>query len=163
MQSTILVLLTMSVIALFIYWIWQNKQHERSLQLRVKKLYASQLFEELIPLLRVAKKRHIEQLIVDKTGIIIRYLKPDQSENAFFMHPNGYAYLTPEQQEAVRAVLEDCLPKLKDDSRYIFSRKRVRLVNGSIEFVNHYIISNAYKSMINRAPYYDGTLRTHLW
>lgn len=161
--SIIPIILAMALIALFINLIWKNRQHERALLLRIKKLYASRFFEDLTPMLKTAKKHHIDQLIVDKTGLIIRYLQPGQTESVFLMNNHGYTYLTPEQQEAVRAMLEDCIPKLKDNNRYCMTRKRQLLVNGDTEYIYHYIIVSSYKSMLSRAPYYDSSLKTQLW
>lgn len=157
----LVVVLTGSVVALLV----QDHLRARHLRLRVKKLYASQLFEELLPMLKTAKKRHIEQLMIDKTGLAIRYFQPAGAEAAFLMRVHGYAYLTPEQQEALRMVLEECLPSLRDGRRYCLSRRRIRLVNGDTEFVYRYTIANPYKAMLVRAPYYDGSLQatTRLW
>ena len=68
-----------------------------------------------------------------------------------------------EQQEALRAVLEECLPKIRDSQLYHLSRQRVRLLNGQVEYVYRYTISNAYKARLSRAPYYDGTLQPRSW
>ena len=163
MQSILPVFLTFLLAGVVVAILWKDWVYERHLRLRVKKLYASQLFEDILPLLKTARKRHVEQLMVDKTGIVLRYLHPVGSETAFLMRPHGYAYLTPELQEALRVVLEECLPKLKDTGRYYVSRRRIRLVNGDIEYAYRYTISNAYKARLSRAPYYDGSLQTRLW
>ena len=64
---------------------------EQKLQLRVQKLYASQLFEDMIPMLQFARRHAVEQLVVDKTGVVLRYLHSEGAETAFLMRPNGYA------------------------------------------------------------------------
>lgn len=145
------------------YLIIRESRQQKRLRLRVQKLYASQLFEDMLPLLQRSRKLAIEQLIVDKTGVVIRYLHLASDEAAFLMKPNGYRYLAPEQQEAMRAVLEECLPKLRDPDRYHVSRQRIRLLNGQIEYAYRYTIVNAYKARLVRAPYYDGTLQSRSW
>ena len=85
------------------------QRQQQRLRLRIKKLYASQLFEDMLPLLQACRKRPLEQLIVDKTGVVMRYLHFAGGESAFLMRPNGYRYLSPDQQEALRAVLLDIL------------------------------------------------------
>lgn len=143
--------------------LWRERTQQKRLRLRVQKFYASQLFEDMMPQLRFSKKQQIEQITVDKTGVVFRYLHLQNNEAAFLMRPHGYRYLTPEQQEALRAVLEECLPQLRDHKLYHLIRRRVRLLNGDIEYVYQYTIANAYKASLMRAPYYDGTLKTHLW
>ncbi len=163
MQTFLPVLLAVILLCFGLTMLWKEHQQQKMLRLRVKKLYASRLFEDLMPLLHSAKKRQIEQLSVDKTGIVLRYLHSAEGDAAFLMRPNGYQYLTMEQQEAMRVVLEECLPNLKDANRYHVSQKRVRLLNGSIEYVYRYTMSNAYKARLMRAQYYDGTLQTRSW
>jgi len=163
MQTVLPILLAAVLAGAVVLYFYQEHVREKKLQLRVKKLYASQLFMDMIPTLKVARHAPVEQLAVDKTGIVIRYLHSEGAETAFLMRPNGYAYLTPDQQEAMRTVLEECLPKLADSARYHVLRKRVRLLNGDIEFTYQYTITNAYKAKLSRAQYYDGSLQSHSW
>lgn len=163
MQTVLAIALAAFLAGAVVVYFYQEHVQEKKLQLRVKKLYASQLFEDMIPMLRAAKHHSVEQISVDKTGVAVRYLHADSPETAFLMRPNGYAYLTPEQQEAMRVVLEECVPKLCDAANYHVGRKRVRLLNGEVEYVYQYTITNAYKTKLCRAPYYDGTLQTRSW
>lgn len=163
MQTVLPVLLAALLAGVVVAYFYHEHIREKRLQLRVQKLYASQLFEDMIPMLQFARRNAIEQLAVDKTGVVLRYLHSEGAETAFLMRPNGYAYLTVEQQEAMRSVLEECLPKLRDVEKYHVTRKRVVLLNGSVEYTYQYTIDNAYKAQLNRAPYYDGTLQPHSW
>ena len=142
-----------------IWYFYREHVHEKKLRIRVRKLYASQLFMDMTPMLQAARHHSIEQLVVDKTGVVIRYLQVSSTEAVFLVRPNGYAYLTVEQQEAMRALLEECLPKLADSARYHVGRKRIHLLNGDVEYAYRYTITNAYKAKLCRAPYYDGTLQ----
>lgn len=136
---------------------------EKKLRLRVQKLYASQLFLDMTPMLHYARRNPIERLTVDKTGVAIRYLHSER-EAAFMMRPNGYSYLTPQQQEAMRTVLEECLPKIGDQSNYHVNRKRVTLLNGDVEYLYRYTMTSAYKAKIAMSEYYDGSLsRSTSW
>ena len=157
MQTVGPILLAALLAGAVILYFYQEHIRERRLMLRVKKLYASQLFEDMLPMLHSARHNALEQVAVDKTGVYIRYLQGGSAETAFLMRPNGYAYLTVEQQEAMRAVLEECLPKLCDHSLFHVSRKRIHLLNGEIEYAYQYTITNAYKARLCRASYYDGT------
>lgn len=148
------ILLLYCIIALF-----REGQRSRRHRLRVKKLYASPVFEEMLPMLSAAKKRHLEQVTIDKTGVLFTYMTPVGSNAAFIMKSHGFSYLTMEQQEAMRTLLEECLPKLTDIKRYRPSCRRVRLVNGDVEYEFRYIMQNGYKAMLARAPYYDAALQ----
>ena len=163
MQIVLPVLLAAMLAGLVVAYFYQEHIREKKLKLRVQKLYASQLFEDMIPMLRFARHHAIEQLSVDKTGVVLRYLHSEGAETAFLMRPNGYAYLTVEQQEAMRSVLEECLPKLRDKEKYHVIRKRVVLLNGTTEYTYQYTISNSYKARLTRAPYYDGSLQHQSW
>ena len=151
MQTVLPVLAVAVLVGFAIAFMVRDRQQQKRLRLRVQKLYASQLFEDMLPLLQACRKRSLEQLIVDKTGVVMRYLHFAGSESAFLMRPNGYRYLSPEQQEALRAVLEECLPKLRDNRRYHVSRRRVRLLNGTVEYGYRYTMRNDYKAALNRA------------
>lgn len=159
MQTILPVLFAAMLASLVVVYFYREHIREKKLQLRVQKLYASQLFEDMIPMLRFARHHSIEQLSVDKTGVVLRYLHAEGAETAFLLRPNGYNYLTVEQQEAMRSVLEECLPKLRETDKYHVSRKRVVLLNGTVEYTYQYTISSSYKSMLTRAPYYDGTMQ----
>ncbi len=161
-QTILALLLALFLAGAVIVYFCQEHMREKKLQLRVKKLYASQLFEDMIPMLRIARHRSVEKIEVDKTGIVIRYLAAESAESAFLMRPNGYAYLTPDQQEAVRVMLEECIDHLADTGKYHVTRKRIRLLNGDLEYAYHYVITNTYKSLLCRAPYYQG-LQTRSW
>ena len=150
----VLFLLLYCLIALF-----REGQRGRRHKLRVKKLYSSPVFEEMLPMLRGAKNRPLEQVTIDKTGVLFTYMTPVGSHSAFLMKSHGFSYLTLEQQEAMRTLLEECLPKLKDIKRYRPSCRRVRLVNGDVEYEFRYIMQNSYKAMLARAPYYDAALQ----
>jgi len=163
MQTVLWILLAGTLAGMVVLYFYREHIRERKLQLRVRKLYASQLFMDMIPMLQIARHSQIEQVTVDKTGVVIRYLQADSAETAFLMRPNGYTYLTPDQQEAMRAMLEDCLPKLCDSAKYHVMRRRIRLLNGDLEYAYQYTITNAYKAKLCRAPYYDGSLQTRSW
>lgn len=163
MQTALPVLTVAMLVGLAIAFTVRDRRQQKRLRLRVQKLYASQLFEDMLPLLQACRKRQLEQVIVDKTGVVMRYLHFTGSESAFLMRPNGYRYLSPGQQEALRSVLEDCLPKLRDSQLYHLSRQHIRLLNGQVEYAYRYTITNAYKARLSRAPYYDGTLQTRSW
>ena len=163
MQTVLCILLAGTLAGMVVLYFYREHIRERKLQLRVRKLYASQLFMDMIPMLQIARHSQIEQVTVDKTGVVIRYLHSGSAESAFLMRPNGYAYLTPDQQEAMRSVLEECLPKLEDASRYHVLRKRIRLLNGDLEYAYQYTITIPYKARLCRAPYYDGSLQRQLW
>ena len=92
-------------ILLLVYLVAALVREIRRLQrqrMRVRKLYASPVFQDMLPMLEHARKRHLEQVRVDKTGVLITYLFPAGSNSAFLMKPHGYAYLTEEQQDAMR-------------------------------------------------------------
>lgn len=145
MQTALPVLAVAVLVGAAIALLVRDRRRQQRLRLRIKKLYASQLFEDMLPLLQACRKRPLEQLIVDKTGVVMRYLHFAGGESAFLMRPNGYRYLSPDQQEALRAVLEECLPKIRDSQLYHLSRQRIRLLNGQVEYAYRYTISNAYK------------------
>ena len=163
MQTVLPILAAAVLAAAVVIYFYQEHVREKKLQIRVKKLYASQLFEDMIPMLHAARHHSVEQIMVDKKGVAVRYLHGDSPETAFLMRPNGYAYLTPHQQEAMRVVLEECLPQLTDSASYHVSRKRVHQLNGELEYVFQYTMTNAYKARLCRAAYYDGTLQTRSW
>ena len=152
-----IVLAALLACAVIVYFV-HDHQREKKLRLRVQKLYASQLFEDMIPLITHARHCPLEKLAVDKTGVVLRSRSADSHEEGFLMRPNGYAYITPQQQEAMRTVLEECIPKLQDASQYHVSRRRKVLLNGDIEYVYQYTISNEHKARLSRAAYYDGRL-----
>jgi len=140
------------------------RQHHRTRmqQLRVRKLYASPVFEALYPMLRGARRHVPERVTVDKTGVIFYYLTPAGSSNAFLMKEHGFAYLTPEQQEAMLVVLEECLPTLRENDHYHFRKKSQRLLNGCQDFSYSYTMSNSYKITLARSTYYDPRMEAKL-
>ena len=74
MQTILPVLLAAMLAGIVVAYFYQEHLREKKLQLRVQKLYASQLFEDMIPMLQFARHNAIEQLVVDKTGVVLRYL-----------------------------------------------------------------------------------------
>ncbi|MDD6040916.1 MAG: hypothetical protein PUD63_06970, partial [Clostridia bacterium] len=83
MQTVLPVLLAALLAGVVVVYFYQEHLREKRLQLRVQKLYASQLFEDMSPLLQCARRHAIEQLAVDKTGVVLRYLHSEGAETAF--------------------------------------------------------------------------------
>ena len=163
MQTVLPALLAALLAGVVVAYFYREHIREQKLQLRVQKLYASQLFEDMMPMLRFARHHAIEQLVVDKTGVVIRYLQSSGTEAAFLVRPNGYAYLTVEQQEAMRTMLEERLPGLREASRYHVHRRRIVLLNGEVEYVYQYTMTNACKARLCRSTHYDGSLHKASW
>lgn len=142
--------LVLLLIAFLLHELRQSRLH----RLRVRKLYASPIMDELQHELRFAKKHAVELAHVDKTGVYLRFLSPGYGEYSYRMREHGYGALTPEQQSALRTVLEEQLPHFDDKAYYRLTRKMVYLPNGKTEYVYTYTMSNRYKEMLTRAPYY---------
>ncbi len=150
-------------VAVVLYLMAADRRRVRMQRLRVQKLYASPLFEAMLPMLRQAQKYSIESLVIDKTGFTIRYLFPFGYESVFSMTEYGYPNLTVEKQEALLLALEEVVPKLTAHDCYSFRSRRTRLLDGSVEYQYKYIMQIDYKNLLTRAPYYDGTLQSQLW
>lgn len=162
MQLVLAYLLIAAVLGAVCWAIWQEFVRRRRLAFRVRKLYASTLYADMKPLLKLARKYPVERIVVDKTGVAVRLLHGGSDEYAFLMRPNGYAYLTPEQQEALRVVLEERIPVLRDYTRYSVQRKRSTLLNGQREFAYHYTIVSNYKTQLMRSHYFANA-SSRLW
>lgn len=141
--------------AFLIYEHRQNRQH----RLRVRKLYASAVMEELKPVLRFAKKHAVELATVDKSGVYLRFLSPGYGEYRLVMREHHFAPLTPLQQNAMRTVLEEQLPHFAEKSHYRLTRQTRYLLNGSIEYAFTYTMTNPYKEMLTRAPHYAPSMK----
>ena len=157
--SIFFLFISLVCIALIGYYTWLDHRYLRLLKLRVKKLYASPLFAELSPILKSVQKRIIEELLVDKTGIVIRFLEPVGSQIYFNTRDRELGTLTPEKQEALVVLLEEFLPKITDSHRYRLRKRRKRLVNGKVETYYQYVILNQYKTLLSRTPRYNSPLR----
>ncbi|MCL1855791.1 MAG: hypothetical protein FWF86_08665 [Clostridia bacterium] len=127
----------------------------RKITLLARKMHASPLFTELSPLLKNAQYRAIEQLVVDKTGVAIRYIHPAGSEARFDMREHGFPALSEEKRQALLYILEEFLPYIADTHRYALRKRRILLLNGRFETYFQYTILNAYKSTLTRAPQYS--------
>ena len=139
------------------YFVYTDRRHERMQRLRVKKMLASPMFQELGGLLRRNRRLTLESVRIDKTGVKIRYVYPLGTELRYKLHEHGYANLTDEKTEALALLIEECLPALASHKHYKLKCKRERLINGSVEHRYQYVIRNAYKNTVIWAPYYDGT------
>lgn len=150
-------------IALVIYLVIADRRRMRVQRLRVKKLYASSMFEAMRPLLRQAQKNSLESVTIDKTGFVLRFLNPFGYETRFNMADYGYPNLTLEKQEAMLLLLEELVPKLTVHDCYYFRSTRNRLLDGRVEYQYRYIIQIDYKNLLIRAPYYNGSLQSQMW
>ena len=65
MQTVLPILLAGCLVGAVIVYFYRDHIREKKLRLRVQKLYASQLFEDMTPMLLYARKRPVEQLVVD--------------------------------------------------------------------------------------------------
>ena len=150
-------------IALVVCLVLDDRKRMRLQRLRVKKLYASSMFEAMKPILLRAQKFSVESLTIDKTGFAFRFLSPVGYETHFRMADYGYPNLTLDKQEALLLLLEEFVPKLTTHNCYSFRSKRTRLLDGHVEYQYRYIIQIDYKNLLNRAPYYDGSLQSQVW
>ena len=143
-------ILLVLLLAFLIYEFRQTRLHRR----RVRMLYASPVMDELQHGLRFAKKHAAELITVDKNGVYLRFLSPGYGEYFYLMEEHGFAQLTPQQQSAMRTVLEERLPHLAEKSHYRLTRKTIQLPNGKIEYAFSYTMTNSYKEQLTRAPHY---------
>ena len=150
-------------ISTVVYLVSADRRRMRLQRLRVKKMYASPMFEAMKPMLLRAQKCSVESLTIDKTGFTLRFLFPFGYEMHFRMADYGYPNLTNEKQEALLLLLEEFVPKLTTHDNYSFRCVRTRLLDGHVEYQYKYIIRIDYKNLLARAPYYDGTLQSQLW
>ena len=135
--------------------LWREHVRAEKLRLLAIKMHASPMFAQLSPMLKNAQSRPIEQLWVDKTGVIVRYIYPAGSETRFILRDHGYAPLSEEKQRALLTLLEEFLPLIADSHRYALKKKRFLLINGRFETYYHYNIHHAYKATLMRAPQYQ--------
>ena len=150
-------------ISVVVYLIVADRHRMRVQRLRVKKLYASPMFEAMRPILTRAQKFPVESLSIDKTGFSLRFLFPFGYETSFHMADYGYPNLTNEKQEALLLLLEEFVPKMTAHDFYSFRSTRTKLLDGHVEYQYKYIIRIDYKTLLTRAPYYDGSLQSPLW
>ena len=111
-------------ISAVVYLIVADRKRVRVQRLRVKKLYASPMFEAMRPMLQRAQKFSVESLTIDKTGFVLRLLFPFGYEMHFNMADYGYPNLTLEKQEALLLLLEEFVPKLTTHDCYSFRAVR---------------------------------------
>ena len=157
------ILIALIGIAVVVYLLVADRRRMHLLRLRVKKLYASPMFEAMKPMLIRAQKFSVESLTIDKTGFTLRFLFPFGYETHFSMADYGYPNLTLEKQEALLLLLEEFVPKITTHNCYSFRSVRTKLLDGHVEYQYKYIIQIDYKNMLTRAPYYDGSLQSQLW
>ena len=141
------------------YLIVDDNQRAHKQRLRAQKMYASPMFQELLPILKSFRKVPFEQLQVDRFGLYIRLIQPGGQEIRFRFGEHGASTFSLEKQEALLALVESSLPKIADSNRYRLYKKRRRMLNGKFEYIFTYVVDTDYKIAINRAPYYDGTMQ----
>ena len=145
------------------YLMVADRRRMRMQRLMVKKLHASPMFAVMKPYIMQAQRYSVESLTIDKTGFTFRYLFPFGYETRFLLSDYGYPNLTAEKQEALLLLLEEFVPKLTAHSNYSFRSIREKLLDGHVEYQYKYIIRIDYKTMLARAPYYDGSLQSQMW
>jgi len=133
----------------------RERMRLRKIALLARKMHASPMFAELSPLLKSAQYRAIEMLMVDKTGVMIRYVHPAGSEARFLMREHGFPALSEEKRQALLCILEEFLPLIADTHRYALHKKHILLLNSRFESYYLYTIRNAYKATLFRAPQYS--------
>ena len=147
MLAAILMILLVSFL---VYDMRQTRKHRQ----RVRKLYSSPIMDEMQDALHFAKKHSVELAMVDKHGVHFRFLSPAYGEYHFIMREHGFRTLTPAQQSAMRTILEERLPHFTEKTHYRLSRSTKYLPNGDTEYAYTYTMTNHYKEMLTRAPYY---------
>lgn len=105
MHSYIVALLVVAMLCLALGYFIHTRIKIKKMRLRLQKLYGSQLYIDMKPMLRSAKRYLVDDLVIDKTGVVWKYYQMAGAESGFLMHSNGYDYLSYEQQEAMRALL----------------------------------------------------------
>jgi len=156
-------IIAMVGIALVVYLMIVDRRRIYLQRLKVKKMYASPMFEAMRTMLKQAQKYSIESLAIDKTGFTIHFLFPFGYQTRFNVADFGYPNLTLDKQETMLLLLEDLLPKLTANGCYSFRSIRNRLLDGHVEYQYKYLIQIDYKNMLTRAPYYNGSLQSQLW
>ncbi|MBE5794539.1 MAG: hypothetical protein E7323_07650 [Clostridiales bacterium] len=144
------VVLLILLVSFLVYDLRQTRKHRQL----VRKLYASPILDNMQDELHFAKKHAVEYARVDKNGVHFRFLSPGYGEYHFIMQEHGFRQLTPAQQSAMRTILEERLPHFTEQTHYRLSRSSKHLPNGNTEYAYTYTMTNHYKEMLTRAPYY---------
>ena len=153
MESNAIVLVIGIVCLILVgYLIWLDNRYNRMLKLHVRKMNASPMFAEMVPLLKRMQHESIEQLIIDKKGLTIRHLQPAGRETYFSVYAHGYPPLGQESRKVLLVLLEEFLPIIANRNYYSFKKKNRYLLNGKCESYYAYIICNPYKATLVRPP-----------
>ena len=151
MSAAFFIAVLVLVSAAVLFLIRREQVHKKKLRLLVRKLYGSRVFDEMKPFIKAARRLNVEEITVDKTGVTLKYMNVRDGERCFLMRRHGFPYLTADQQEAMRSLLEDCLPSLAQRSNYRFTLKPLHLLDGTVEYAGCYTISRKYKAFLNES------------
>jgi len=134
-------------ILLFLYY-----RHEReNEQYLIEKLRRNPVYQDMLPLVRRAAARDLDQVRIERDRIVFTLVSPPATLGVYELQQRGHMQMRPTRTRLMAELLAEDIELLRDRSKYSLVRYRIFRANGTVDYGYLYTIRSNYKDRIMRA------------
>lgn len=136
-----------SGILLFLYY---RREREKE-QYLIEKLRHNPVYQDMLPLVRRAAARDLDQVRIERDRIVFTLVSPPATLGVYELVQSGHAQMRPTRTRLMAELLAEDIELLRDRSKYTLVRYRIFRANGTVDYGYLYTIRSSYKDRIMRA------------
>ena len=127
-----------------------GKRRQDREELRVRRLRGSRLYREMSPDVVRARRRPLDQVLVEKDQIIFRAMRPPEVICRFSFSEQNMRNMNYDRLKTLVQLLGEEIPELADPKRYRLRSYRVMRPNGEYDKAWEYVARPSYKNDVLR-------------
>ena len=134
------------------------KREREKEQYLIEELRSKPVYRDMLPLVRRAAARDIDQVRIERDRIVFTLVCPPGTLGIYELRQSGHTQMSRTRTRVMTELLAEDIDLLRDRTKYSLTRYRITRANGSVDFGYVYTIRSPYKDKIIEA-----NIGVHVW
>ena len=160
MEALAYVAMIAALVCSILLFIHYRREREKE-QYRIETLRNNPLYRDMLPLVRRAAARDLDQVRIERDRIVFTLVSPPGTLGVYELHQSGHTQMSCTRTRVMTELLSEDIDLLRDRTKYSLSRYRIIRANGSMDYGYVYTIRSPYKDYIMEARRRIGVRQWH--
>jgi len=120
-------------------------------QYRIEVLRDKPVYRDMLPLVRRAATRDLDQVRIERDRIVFTLVSPPGTLGIYELRQSGHSQMSRTRTRVMTELLAEDIDLLRDRSKYSLTRYRIFRANGSVDYGYVYTIRSPYKDKVMEA------------
>ena len=120
-------------------------------QYRIETLRNNPLYRDLLPLVRRAAARDLDQVRIERDRIVFTLVSPPGTLGVYELRQSGHSQMSRTRTRVMTELLSEDIDLLRDRTKYSLTRYRIVRANGTADYGYVYTIRSPYKDYVMEA------------